>query len=104
MTTQQVLSLLRRYESRNVTFVEEDGSWPVVWERAKGVQVWDADGKKYLDLTSAFGVAAAGHTNPPVVRAGQEQMARLLHAMRDRHPHPLKSRPARAVSRVTFES
>src|SRR6266567_8348236 len=103
MTTQQVLSLLRRYESRNVTFVEEDGSWPVVWERAKGVQVWDADGKKYLDLTSAFGVAAAGHANPRVVRAGQEQMARLLHAMGDVHPHAVKAQLARELSRLTFE-
>jgi len=32
-----------------VTFIEPDGSWPIVWERAKGVHVWDADGKKYLD-------------------------------------------------------
>jgi 4-aminobutyrate aminotransferase-like enzyme len=45
-------------------FIEPDGSWPIVWERAKGVHVWDADGKKYLDLTAAFGVAAAGHANP----------------------------------------
>ena len=43
---------------------EPDGSWPIVWERARDVHVWDADGKKYLDLTAAFGVAAAGHANP----------------------------------------
>jgi len=81
MTTRQTLALLRDYESRNVTFMEPDGSWPIVWDRAKGVQVWDADGKRYLDLTAAFGVAAAGHGNPRVIKAGQSQMDRLLHAM-----------------------
>jgi 4-aminobutyrate aminotransferase-like enzyme len=98
-----VLDLLRAYESRNVIFVEPDGTWPIVWERAKGMQVWDADGKRYLDLTGAFGVAAAGHANPSVVQAGQRQMARLLHAMGDVHPHALKAKLARELSRLTFE-
>src|SRR6184192_1360106 len=103
MTSRQTLNLLRRYESRNVTLVERDGSWPIVWERAKGMHVWDADGKKYLDLTAAFGVAAAGHANSRVVRAGQRQMEKLLHAMGDVHPHALKGELARELSRITFE-
>jgi 4-aminobutyrate aminotransferase-like enzyme len=99
----KVIELLCEYESRNVMFFEQDGSWPIVWERAKGVHVWDANGKKYLDLTAAFGVAAAGHANPNVVRAGQKQMAKLLHAMGDVHPHALKAELARELSRLTFE-
>ncbi len=100
---QSTLSLLRDYESRNITFTEADGSWPIVWERARGVNVWDAEGKRYLDLTAAFGVAAAGHANPRVVRAGQRQMATLLHAMGDVHPHALKARLAQELSALTFE-
>jgi len=103
MNTRETLDLLREYESRNVLFTESDGSWPIVWERAKGVNVWDADGKKYLDLTAAFGVAAAGHANPHVVKAGQDQMERLLHAMGDVHPHARKAELARELSRITFE-
>src|SRR5580698_696749 len=80
-----------------------DGSWPIVWERAQGTSVWDANGKKYLDLSAAFGVAAAGHANPNVVKAGQKQMAQLLHAMGDVHPHGKKADLARELSRVTFE-
>ncbi|HEY0551676.1 MAG TPA: aspartate aminotransferase family protein [Verrucomicrobiae bacterium] len=99
----KVLDLLGTYESRNITFMEPDGSWPIVWERARGVHVWDAEGRKYLDLTAAFGVAATGHANPRVVRAGQKQMARLLHAMGDVHPHALKAQLARELSRITFE-
>src|SRR3954470_4991050 len=103
MNTRETLDLLREYESRNVLHTEPDGSWPIVWEKAKGVHVWDAEGKKYLDLTGAFGVAAAGHANPRVVEAGQEQMAKLLHAMGDVHPHARKAELARELSRITFE-
>lgn len=94
--------MLREFESRNVTFLEADGSWPIVWDKASGVRVLDVEGRKYLDLTAAFGVAAAGHANPRVVRAGQRQMARLLHAMGDVHPHRLKGELARELSQLTF--
>ena len=100
--TQKILAELRAYESRNILFQEPDGSWPIVWERAKGVHIHDADGKKYLDLTAAFGVAAAGHANPNVVKAGQDQMATLLHAMGDVHPHARKAELARKLSEITF--
>lgn len=103
MNTRQTLDLLREYESRNVLFAEADGSWPIVWERAKGVHIWDAEGKKYLDLTAAFGVAAAGHANPRVVKAGKQQLDELPHAMGDVHPHARKAELARELSRITFE-
>ena len=103
MNTRETIDLLREYESRNVLFTEPDGSWPIVWERARGVNVWDAEGKKYLDLTAAFGVAAAGHANPRVVAAGQKQMETLMHAMGDVHPHARKAELARELSRITFE-
>jgi 4-aminobutyrate aminotransferase-like enzyme len=101
--TKTILQWLRDHESRNVTFIDPDGSWPVVWERARDAHVWDVDGKKYLDLTAAFGVVAAGHANPRVVKAGQRQLARLPHAMGDVHPHPRKAELARELSRLTFE-
>ena len=102
MNTRKTLQLLRDYESRNVTFVDAEGGWPIVWAKAKGSHVWDAEGQKYLDLTAAFGVAAAGHANAAVVRAGRKQMGTLLHAMGDVHPHSLKAELARELSRLTF--
>jgi len=103
MSARDTLKLLRAYESPNVTFIEEDGSWPIVWERARGMHVWDANRKRYLDLTAAFGVCAAGHANARVVKAGQRQMSKLLHAMGDVHPHRLKGELARQLSAMTFE-
>ncbi len=102
--TNRVLDLLRAFESRNMLWIEPDGSWPIVWERAKGTRVWDADGREYIDLTAAFGVAAAGHANPRVVAAGQRQLRLLPHAMGDVHPHAPKAELARELSRITFES
>jgi 4-aminobutyrate aminotransferase-like enzyme len=67
------------------------------------MHVWDAEGRRYLDMTSAFGVAAAGHANPRVIGAGQRQMAKLVHAMGDVHPHALKADLARELSAITFE-
>jgi 4-aminobutyrate aminotransferase-like enzyme len=101
--TQKILSLLRDYESPNVLAIAPDLSAPAVWEQARGAQVRDAAGKKYLDLTAAFGVAAAGHANARVVAAGRRQMGLLLHAMGDVYPHARKAELARELSRITFE-
>lgn len=92
---------LRRHESRNVTYLDE--TWPVFWELAEGVNVWDADGNCYLDFTSAFGVAGLGHRHPEVVEAMTAQAGRLLHGMGDVHPTALKGELCRRLSELTFE-
>jgi 4-aminobutyrate aminotransferase-like enzyme len=99
---EDILDRLRQFESPNVTYLPKEGQWPIVWERAKGMKVWDVDGKEYLDFTAAFGVAAAGHAPPSVVRAGKNQMGKLLHAMGDVHPHALKASLAEKLSDLTF--
>jgi len=92
---------LREHESRNVTYI--DPEWPVFWERAEGVNVWDADGNRFLDLTSAFGVAGLGHRNPEVVSAMHGQADQLLHGMGDVHPTRLKGALCCELSSMTFE-
>lgn len=91
---------LRKYESRNVTYVAED--WPVFWEKAEGVNVWDVDGNRFLDFTSAFGVAGLGHRNPEVVSALVDQAGRLLHGMGDVHPTLLKGELCERLVGLTF--
>ncbi len=36
------------------------------WERAEGAYLWDADGKRYLDLLGGFGMYNVGRNNPRV--------------------------------------
>ena len=92
---------LREHESRNVTYM--DHSWPVFWEKAKGVNVWDADGNRFLDFTSAFGVTGLGHRHPEIVEAMKEQSDQLLHGMGDVHPTGLKVELCEQLSKLTFE-
>lgn len=92
---------LRRFESRNVTFIAE--GWPIFWERAEGANVWDVDGNRFLDLTSAFGVAGLGHTHPELRDAAVSQAGRLMHAMGDVHPTAVKAELCARLSALTFE-
>lgn len=48
---------------------------------AKGMYMWDADGKQYTDLISGFSVANIGHSHPAVIQAVQEQAATYMHLM-----------------------
>lgn len=50
-------------------------------ERAEGIFMFDANGKKYIDLISGIGVSNVGHRHPLVLRALQEQMDKYLHLM-----------------------
>jgi len=45
----------------------------VVIERAEGVWVYDADGKRYLDCLSAYSAVNQGHCHPRIVQALIEQ-------------------------------
>jgi len=83
-------------ESRGVTYLAND--FPVFWESARDALVSDVDGNRYLDFTSAFGVATTGHANPAVVRAIAEQAQLLPHGMGDVHPSAGK---VRLLARLT---
>ena len=92
---------LRRHESRNVTYLSKE--WPVFWERAEGVNVWDVDGNRFLDLTSAFAVAGLGHGRAELVHALTTQAGTLLHGMGDVHPTRLKVDLCAQLSALTYE-
>ncbi len=53
--------------------------FPLVVERGEGAYLYDVNGRRYLDFTSGIGVTNTGHAHPRVVRAVQEQAAKLLH-------------------------
>ncbi|MEJ7846763.1 MAG: aminotransferase class III-fold pyridoxal phosphate-dependent enzyme [Pyrinomonadaceae bacterium] len=47
-------------------------------ERGRGSWVWTSEGDKYLDLYGGHAVCATGHSHPHVVKAIQEQAAKVL--------------------------
>ena len=50
---------------------------PVVLTRGEGVFVWDENGKKYLDMMSAYSAVSHGHAHPRLVAVVREQVATL---------------------------
>jgi 4-aminobutyrate aminotransferase-like enzyme len=63
---------------------------PIVWMQARGSNVVDAEGNRYVDLSAGFGAAAIGHAHPRVVSAVQTQAPVLMHALGDLHPSQVK--------------
>ena len=55
------------------------GRAPIAIVKGAGSRVWDADGRRYLDLLPGLGVNGLGHCPPRVVAAIQKQAAQLLH-------------------------
>ena len=55
----------------------------MIWAKAEGCRVVDADGRGYIDLSGGFGVAALGHRNEEVAAAVRDQAARCIHALGD---------------------
>ncbi len=53
--------------------------FPICLERGVGSKVWDAEGREFLDLFPGWGCNLLGHCPAPVVKAVQDQIARLIH-------------------------
>jgi 4-aminobutyrate aminotransferase-like enzyme len=75
-----------------------DDKVPIGWLAARGANVVDVDGNRYVDLTGGFGAALVGHRNPTVVGCIREASRRLLHGLADAAPHPLRMALAGALS------
>jgi acetylornithine/N-succinyldiaminopimelate aminotransferase len=52
---------------------------PIVLTHGRGVFLYDADGREYVDLVSGVGVAILGHAHPELARIVSEQASTLLH-------------------------
>ncbi|MBI4306518.1 MAG: glutamate-1-semialdehyde 2,1-aminomutase [Chloroflexi bacterium] len=52
------------------------GGEPLFFARGEGAQVWDADGKRFIDYVCSWGPLILGHADPAVVKAVQEAARR----------------------------
>ncbi len=53
---------------------------PIAIDHAEGIYFWDADGKKYMDFSSQLVNMNSGHQHPKIVKAIQDQAAKLSFA------------------------
>jgi 4-aminobutyrate aminotransferase-like enzyme len=73
---------------------------PIVWAAARGCNVWDADGNRFVDLTAGFAVSAVGHGHPRVREAARAQADVLLHGMGDLFPTTRKVELGEALAAI----
>jgi 4-aminobutyrate aminotransferase len=60
---------------------------PVSLTHGKNAEVWDVDGKRYIDFVGGIGVLNLGHCNPRIVSAICEQAQRMTHYAFNAAPH-----------------
>src|SRR5208337_2304904 len=95
MTSTETIALYQQYVIANYT------RHPIVFVRGEGSYLWDADGRRYIDLFPGWGVSALGHCHPRVVAAIREQAGKLLHVANNYYMEP-QARLARILSERSF--
>ena len=60
---------------------------PITLSRGSNAQVWDTDGKRYIDFIGGIGVLNLGHCHPRIVEAMCNQASRLTHYAFNAVPH-----------------
>lgn len=60
-------------------FMPVFGPPSLMFERGSGTELWDSEGKRYLDFLAGIAVVSLGHANPVVADAICDQSRRLLH-------------------------
>lgn len=72
---------------------------PITLSRGVNAEVWDTDGKRYIDFVGGIGVLNLGHCHPRVVEAVCNQASRLTHYAFNAAPHaPYKQLMARLAA------
>ena len=75
LTTQEIVQMNREYTFFSWSVQGQTNPIPV--ERAEGIYFWDTDGKRYIDFSSQLMNTNIGHQHPKVVKAIQDQAAKL---------------------------
>ena len=94
-SNQELIKLTNKYVAKNY------GRYPIGLVRGKGMVVWDASGKKYIDFVAGLAVDNLGHCPPTVVNAIRKQAGKLLHVSNLYHIEP-QSQLAAELTRLTF--
>jgi acetylornithine/N-succinyldiaminopimelate aminotransferase len=73
---------------------------PVFFTRGRGVYLWDANGKRYLDFLSGIGVNALGCGHPAIQATLKRQASRLIHVS-NLFYHEFQSELARLLTKIS---
>ncbi|MEE4164280.1 MAG: 4-aminobutyrate--2-oxoglutarate transaminase [Woeseiaceae bacterium] len=73
---------------------------PVYIERAKNAEMWDVEGRRYIDFGSGIAVCNTGHSHPKIVAAVKEQVERFSHTCVMVTPYDSAVRLAEELNRL----
>src|SRR5260370_26437662 len=78
------VELENRYSARNYRPL------PVTLARGEGAYLWDTDGRRYIDMMSAYSAVSHGHGHPRILAALEAQARRLAVPSRAYHNDRLR--------------
>lgn len=79
LKTKEYIEADHKYGARNYAPL------PVVIEKARGVFVWDVEGRRYFDMLSAYSALNQGHNHPKIVAAAKAQLGKVALTSRAFH-------------------
>ncbi|HEU4842172.1 MAG TPA: aminotransferase class III-fold pyridoxal phosphate-dependent enzyme, partial [Ilumatobacteraceae bacterium] len=83
-------------------FMPVFGPPQIMFVKGSGTELWDAEGKRYLDFLGGLAVIGLGHANPVVAEAIAKQAGELLHVS-NLFANPVATRAAMEIDRLLAE-
>ncbi len=74
----EILERQRKFEGNIVSYSRDI---PVAFVKGSGATLEDVDGNRFIDFFGGAAVVGAGHSNPKILEAVQEQEGRLIHSL-----------------------
>ena len=97
MNTEELIKIEDDY------FINTFTRQPVVLDHGEGVKVTDIDGNEYLDMFAGIAVNCLGHNHPKLVKAIQDQAAKLIHISSIYYNEPALIYAKRLVDKTSFD-
>ena len=95
MNTEEIKSLTQKY------IINSYGTRSLTLCRGEGVNVWDTDGKQYLDFVAGIAVNQLGHCHPKLIQAVEKQLHTLIHVSNLYYIEP-QARLAQMLCELSF--
>lgn len=96
IVTESQTDTLSVVETEKKYLLQNYARYPLELARGKGCWVWDANGKRYLDLLAGIGVSALGHNHPRIVKVIRDQASKIIHTS-NLYYHPYQSLLAKRI-------
>ena len=90
-------------QGQHCPFIPVFGAPQVMFVRGHGTELWDSDGKRYLDFLCGLAVTSLGHSNPVIADAICSQASTLMHVS-NFFANPVATQAAQMVNDLLLEA